>query len=279
MGDAVLATSLCNAIKANFPDAEVHMVLNDAIAPLFERHPSINRVVRFTNDERHSALVYLAKIWRLMRSERYDVVIDMRSTVNTLPFSLFSLRSPFRIGLKKPYTRFVFNHRVEPCDPFTSVVDHDVHMLAPLGKVKPLNFDATFSLNVTPAELADYRSYLGAQGVDTSKPILLCGVVSKLAFKCWPQDFMVEILRRIITSFPRCSLCSIMHRVSRLRRHTIYIRSWVNRRVCLSMCRLPACVHWWRWPRIAVHISAMRVGRATSFRPSDALRWWCSLRM
>ena len=183
MGDAVLATSLCNAIKANFPDAEVHMVLNDAIAPLFEGHPSINRVVRFTNDERHSALVYLAKIWRLMRSERYDVVIDMRSTVNTLPFSLFSLCSPFRIGLKKPYTRFVFNHRVEPCDPFTSVVDHDVRMLAPLGKVKPLNFDATFSLNVTPAELADYRSYLGAQGVDTSKPILLCGVVSKLAFK------------------------------------------------------------------------------------------------
>ena len=88
-------------------------------APLFEEHPSINRVVRFTNDERHSALVYLAKIWRLMRSERYDVVIDMRSTVNTLPFSLFSLCSPFRIGLKKPYTRFVFNHRVEPCDPFT----------------------------------------------------------------------------------------------------------------------------------------------------------------
>lgn len=206
MGDAVLATSLCNAIKANFPDAEVHIVLNDAIAPLFEGHPSIDRVVRFTNDERHSALVYLAKIWRLMRRERYDVVIDMRSTVNTLPFSLFSLRSPFRIGLKKSYTRFVFNHRVEPCDPFTSVVDHDVHMLGPLGKVKPLNFDVTFSLNVTPAELADYRSYLGAQGVDTSKPILLCGVVSKLAFKCWPQDFMVEILRRIITSFPSLQL-------------------------------------------------------------------------
>ena len=70
MGDAVLATSLCNAIKANFPDAEVHMVLNDAIAPLFEGHPSIDRVVRFTNDERHSVLVYLAKIWRLMRRER-----------------------------------------------------------------------------------------------------------------------------------------------------------------------------------------------------------------
>jgi len=206
MGDAVLATSLLNAIKDNFPDAEVHFVLNEVIAPLFANHPSVDRVVTFSNNERHKSLIYLAKIWRLMRRERYDVIIDMRSTVNTLPFSLFSPCSRFRIGLRKPYTRMAFNYLISPCSPFTSVVEHDVHMLTPLQVVKPLKLDASISLHITDDERIDYSSYLAAQGIDTAKPLLLCGVVSKLAFKCWPREFMVEVLRRIMYAFPQLQL-------------------------------------------------------------------------
>lgn len=101
MGDAILAVSILNSIKLSFPDSEVHYVLNDEISDLFENHPSIDRVVRFEKEERRSLFKYLRKIWMLMRTEYYDVIIDLRSTLNTLPFSIFSMSSKFRIGMKK----------------------------------------------------------------------------------------------------------------------------------------------------------------------------------
>ncbi len=207
MGDAVLATALFNAIKLNFPDAETHFVLNDRIADLFEGHPSIDRIVRFTDDERHKPAMYLAKIWRLMRREHYDVVIDMRSTVNTLPFSLFA--TPFAtrcIGIRKPYTVGVFRHRLPECATDCDMVTHDLHLLSPLQSLKPLNLNVGFSLHPKADEIAACRASLQSHGVDLRKPILMCGVVTKLRHKMWRRDYMVETLRRVIAEFPSLQL-------------------------------------------------------------------------
>lgn len=202
MGDAVLATSLLNAIKLNFPGSQTHFVLNDKLAPLFAGHPAVDEIITFTDDERHAPLRYLAKIWKVMRRGKYDVIIDMRSTVNTLPFSLFSPFSRYRIGLKKSYTRFLLNKRVTECDAVTDVVTHDLGLLRPLQGLKPLNLDAPVSLHITPEELHRYREFLKSCGVDLTRPLLLCGVVSKLAHKTWPRDYMVAVLRKVIETYP-----------------------------------------------------------------------------
>lgn len=202
MGDAVLATSLLNAIKLNFPGSQTHFVLNDKLAPLFAGHPAVDEIITFTDDERHAPLRYLAKIWKLMRRGKYDVIIDMRSTVNTLPFSLFSPFSRFRIGLRKPYTRFLLNKRVPECDAMTDVVTHDLGLLRPLQSLKPLILDASVSLHISALELCGYRDYLSHCGVNLHRPFLLCGVVSKLAHKTWPRDYMVAVLGKVIDTFP-----------------------------------------------------------------------------
>ncbi len=110
MGDAIIATSLCNTIRHNFPDARIDIVLNENIAPLFAGHPSIDRIISFNEAERHSFTAYLKKVAGIVKDTKYDVIIDMRSTANTMLFALLSPFSKFRIGLKKPYTRIAFNH-------------------------------------------------------------------------------------------------------------------------------------------------------------------------
>ena len=55
MGDAVLTTVICNTIRKTFPDARIDYVLNDNLAALFEGHPSIDRIITFTKEERHHA--------------------------------------------------------------------------------------------------------------------------------------------------------------------------------------------------------------------------------
>ena len=103
MGDAILATSMLSTLKKSFPDAEIHFVLNERIAPLFEGHPAISRIITFSDDERHSFFIYIKKVWHIVHQTRYDAIIDMRSTLNTMFFALFSHRSKWRIGIRKPF--------------------------------------------------------------------------------------------------------------------------------------------------------------------------------
>lgn len=199
MGDAVLATPLLSTLRSTYPEAQIDFVLNARIAPLFEGHPAISRIITFTDDERHRTLTYIKKVWQTVRRTRYDVIIDMRSTVNTMLFALFSLSTPCRIGISKPYTRFVFNHRFPGCEADERMIDHNLSMLTPLGNLQK---DSRLSLHITEAEIADFRQYMRRQGIDFSRPVMLAGVTAKLESKTWAEDRMVEVLRRFLAARP-----------------------------------------------------------------------------
>lgn len=208
MGDAILATPLLSTLRKNFPDAEIDFVLNERIVPLFEGHPAISRIITFTDDERHSFFTYIRKVWRIVHQTRYDAIIDMRSTVNTMLFALFSLRSKWRIGIRKPYTWGIFNHRFEGCEDNESMIDHNLKLSLPLRGQDERDWivERNLSLSITEKEKQDFRSYMEHQGIDFSCPVLLVGVTAKLEHKTWPEDRMTETLRRFIEAYPQWQL-------------------------------------------------------------------------
>ena len=205
LGDAVLTTVLCNTIRKNFPDAHIDYVVNDGMASLFEGHPSIDRVIPFTKDEREHFWTYIRKVWHIMRSTRYDVIIDKRSTFNTTPFALFSLRTPIRAALKKPYTLGLYNHRVGKVGN-TPMIDHILQHLQPLERLQPIDYVRTMSLCVTDSESTAFQAAMEQQGIRPNRPLMLVGVTAKLAEKAWPEEQMTEVLRRFIDSFPQVQI-------------------------------------------------------------------------
>lgn len=205
MGDAILATPLLSTLRANYPDAQIDFVLNERIAPLFEGHPAISRIITFSDEERHSFFSYIHKVWRTVHQTRYDAIIDMRSTVNTMLFALFSLRSQWRVGIRKPYTWGIFNHRFEGCEDDESMIDHNLQLALPL-LMEGAKEDRNLSLSISEKERQDFRQYMERQGVDFSRPVMLVGVTAKLAHKTWAEDRMTEVLRRFIAAYPQWQL-------------------------------------------------------------------------
>jgi len=205
MGDAILATPLLSTLRANFPDAQIDFVLNERIAPLFEGHPAISHIITFSDEERHSVLTYIRKVWRTVHQTRYDAIIDMRSTVNTMLFALFSLHSRWRVGIRKPYTWGVFNHRFEGCEDDESMIDHNLKLAHPL-LMEGAKEDRNLSLAITEKEQHDFRQYMERQGIDFSRPVMLVGVTAKLAHKTWAEDRMTEVLCRFIAACPHWQL-------------------------------------------------------------------------
>lgn len=202
VGDAVLSTVICSSLRRTFPDARIDYVLNEHIAMLYGHHPDIDRVITFSEKENHHLPEYLRKVRSIMRETRYDVIIDTRSTVKTLFFSLFSLHTPFRIGSRKSYNVLLQNYRVDNHrDETKDMVQQNLMLLKPLENITEVKYISDFSLYITEKEKSSFRSYMEQQGVDFSHPVILATVSARLEHKIWDKEKMKVVLRKIIDKY------------------------------------------------------------------------------
>lgn len=204
VGDAVLSSVLCSSLRRSFPEAEIHYVLNSGIAPLFEGHSDIDKLITFSDHDQSSLVRYLCKVWRTVRSEHYDLIIDTRSTVKTLPFSLCSLRSPWRIGRRKAYNALLHTHRI-PIG-YQDEVTNTLRLLEPLERAYPMTLVRDFRLYTTDGEREHFIAKMRQHGIDLHRPIMLCTVTARLVHKVWSRDKMVETLRRVLMRYPEVQL-------------------------------------------------------------------------
>lgn len=197
IGDSILAAAMCSSLKQSFPDSEIHIVLNERIAPIFDYHPDIDKVITFTNDENKKIFKYIRKIISVVRETKYDVIIDMRSTIRTLFFSLFSLRTPIRIGRKKNYT-FLLNRRIESQTGHSSMVEDNQLYANALKDICDITNTPDFRLYVSNEEKERFRNYMIDCGIDFGRPVILIGTTTKLLDKRWNPSYMKEIIKRLL---------------------------------------------------------------------------------
>lgn len=206
VGDAVLTSAICTTLKQSIPDAKVHYVLNENIAPLFENHPDIDKLITFTEQETHSFFRYIRKIRRIMKNEKYDIIIDARTTLNTLFFSLFSLGSKYRIGRKKGYASLVHNYQVDNFDWSKDDVELMLQLTDPLNKDYSIHKNHNFRLYSTDEEKTSFANYMTTLGIDFSQPIIVCAVTARLVYKRWGKEDMKATLQRILDKYANAQL-------------------------------------------------------------------------
>ncbi len=207
VGDATLSVTLCTSLRKTFPGAEVHYILNHNIAPLFEGHPDIDKIITFSDYDMENTKRYLKKVWDIMHENFYDIIIDTRATMKTLPFSFFSLQTPYRIGRKKKYSAGVHNYRIDNYpDRKLSNVDLTLQLLDPLAESFPLIKDTKFKLYVPEAEKQQMRKYMESMGIDFSKPVIICGVTARLEWKVWNKQKMQQVLKSILDKYEHAQL-------------------------------------------------------------------------
>lgn len=202
VGDAVLATAICSSLRKTFPDAKIDYVLNENIASLYDNHPDVDRVIKFSDEDNKTLFRFAAKVRQIMCEKHYDVIIDTRSTTRTLLFSLFSLSTPFRIGTYKTYSPLIHNYRIKNhTDTSQNMVQKNLLLLKPLEQVKDVVYCHDFNLYVSAAERQAYREYMISMGIDFSRPIILAAVTARQIQKVWDKTRMKAILQKIIDKY------------------------------------------------------------------------------
>lgn len=76
IGDVILATAVAEKLHVFYPDSKIDMMIKKGYESLFEDHPFINKV--FAWDKKRHKYRNLYYIWRKIRAQRYDLIVNIQ---------------------------------------------------------------------------------------------------------------------------------------------------------------------------------------------------------
>lgn len=131
IGDVVLVAPAVAALKAKFPDAELHLLTKKAIAPIWSGDPRV-QVRWFDPDDRHFGLPGFFRYLAELRGERYDLVVDLHGLPKTRLLTL-ALGAPTLRYDKASLARRRYVRTKTPPAEIVHTARRYVRALAPLG--------------------------------------------------------------------------------------------------------------------------------------------------
>src|SRR5579864_1622468 len=78
-GDAVLLTPVLRTLRGHFPDGELHLLVPEEIAPLFQHLPWLNRVWAMPRRRGRARFSQSWPLIRALRREHFDRSVDFAS--------------------------------------------------------------------------------------------------------------------------------------------------------------------------------------------------------
>lgn len=112
-GDVILATSVAESIHNSHPDIKIDMLVKQGNEQLFSGHPYIGNVITLKKDR--NKFSELSEIIKKVRSEQYDLVINLHRFFSSGLITAFSKAAEKRGFQKNPLSRFfdkAFSHNI-----------------------------------------------------------------------------------------------------------------------------------------------------------------------
>lgn len=205
IGDVLISTVVLEALATNYPDAELHYLINSYTRPIIENNPFVQKVQLFTPEMANSNRAFYAFIKRI-RKENYDIVIDAYGKWSSTIISFFS-KAPVRISYYKFYTFFFYTKTTKllkaPRHHQRLAIENRLALLSPLGI--PFHPYAP-GLYVTTKEKKAGQALLTGAGIDVKRPLIMIGLLGSTPNKSYPPSYMIAVLEYVIKKIPDVQL-------------------------------------------------------------------------
>lgn len=203
IGDVLTSTILCEQIKKNIPNSEVHYLINESTSAVVTNNPYIDQIVFFTQKHRNSKLA-LFRFLQTIRKEKYDVVIDVYSKLESMLITLFS-GAKIKISYYKWYSSSIYTHThryVRSGETQLGLaIENRLALLIPILPIEALEIAAP-KIYLDQTEIEEARTFLIQKGIDFSKPNLMINILGSSSNKTYPPAYMAIVLDRVAQHFP-----------------------------------------------------------------------------
>jgi heptosyltransferase-2 len=129
LGDVILATSVVNSIKAQYPEAKVDLLVKKGNEGLVLGHPNINKVLTFDKSKKWREIV---RIIRTNRATRYNFIINLHRFATSGLITVLSQSKSIGFD-KNPLSRFYTLKLPHPISKGIHEIDRNFTLIATLG--------------------------------------------------------------------------------------------------------------------------------------------------
>ena len=206
IGDVLASSMLFEAIKKQFPDYELHYLINTNTYPVVEHHPYVDTFHLFTKRHEKSKLKLLS-LAKLVKKERFDVVIDVYSKLSSNIITFYS-GSKMKISYDKGFNYLIYNHRFK----YKSKADTTAGLAIEnrLLLTQPLGISAKKvyrpKIHLTENEKKHTKAFLIKSGIDLKKPLMMIGVLGSSHNKTYPPQYMAQVINQISEYLPKSQI-------------------------------------------------------------------------
>jgi len=197
IGDVLTSSILFEALKTEYPNAELHYVINAHTLPVVDHNPFIDDFKLITPEIETSKRLFYTFL-KNIRTENYDIVIDVYGKIGSALISTFS-KAEIKIAYFKNHTSFIFTHplkRLKSSKNNASLAIENRLML-----LEPLNIsykEVSPKIYLTDGEIKSSKHYLEDSKIELNKRLFMISVLGSSDAKTYPAKYMASLLDSII---------------------------------------------------------------------------------
>lgn len=193
IGDVLASTVICEAIKKEHPNWEVHYLIQKNTFPVVENNPFVDKVL-FFEESNYKGISGLFRLGTELKSEKYDTVIDVYGKFQSLiPTYLSGARN--RIGTYKWYSKLFLTETVIPDTECNGTANAFRILLAKTAIKKGIQ-QIFPKIHLTPSEIDNAKNQIASQ-LDVTKKIVMVSVLGSGKNKSLPDAYMANVLNTI----------------------------------------------------------------------------------
>ncbi|MGE6355697.1 glycosyltransferase family 9 protein [Flavobacterium sp. NPDC079362] len=196
IGDVLVSSILCNSLKKQYPDSVIDFMCYAHCKDVLIGNPNIDTVIILPEITRKSYLS-LFKFFFEIRSQKYDVLIDIYGKLETNLITLFS-GSKTKISYYKWYSALLYNHNIkrlqkeEPAK-YGQAIDNRLLLLNPL-KLADKTIDPHPKLFVSQKENQDATALFAEHKISSDKKIVMISLLGSEKSKTYPSEYMARVI-------------------------------------------------------------------------------------
>ena len=196
IGDVLTSSLICENLKLNFPEAEIHYLVNRFTLPVVECNPCIDEFIIFENQYRDSKIEFY-KFLKSITKQKYTHVLDAYTKLESLLITKFS-KAEHRFGLKKYYSKFYYTKTIEAKKHSNSelgtAIENRLNLLKLMPNINILRQKPKIYLEKDELEKAKIK--LEKVGITPYKCIMISALGSDRS-KTYPLEYFAELLNEI----------------------------------------------------------------------------------
>ncbi len=191
IGDVLLATPIFSNLRLAYPNTELHALTGAWGRVILENHPDVNKVLEynspaFSRSEQSTSFKNALQLYQELRSQKYDLLIELRGDWRIIWFSLLHLtprrvnRASLQIANKLGFSQFSGTHETI----------RNLDVLKRAGIPTPIQ---TTIFSVTKENEKWTSNFLETHQIHRETPLIAIHSGSPITLKRWKPERYAEL--------------------------------------------------------------------------------------